>query len=95
MKNPLWKQDNAVDQLTTIRGALEGTIYNLEQGIYTPKVFAEKVQPLLQQMAELEPYLSGQQPWYDDDVDLVDFVRKVESHKFGSVVISTHRSIVF
>lgn len=60
--NPLWRQANPVDQLVTIRGAIEGWLSTLTE----QKRLAElevKIQPLLDQIMELEPYLRGENKW--------------------------------
>lgn len=60
--NPLWRQANPVDQLVTIRGAIEGWLSNLTDQNRLNEL-ESKVQPLLDQIMELEPYLRGDKQW--------------------------------
>lgn len=60
--NPLWRQANPVDQLVAIRGAIEGWLSTLADQKRLDEL-ENKVQPLLDQIMELEPYLRGDKQW--------------------------------
>ena len=61
--NRQWHQKTPVDQLTVIRSCVEGHTDNLDRGVIDAAKFVSRVAPLLQQLAELEPYLRGEREW--------------------------------
>jgi len=54
-----WKQQNAIDQFTVLRFALDGHLINFEMNIIDKKTFIEKAQTLIDEMHLLDPYLKG------------------------------------
>lgn len=60
MKPAEFKQANPKDQQITVVSTLEGHLSNLEDKIITPEQFAQKVQPLIEQLK----YLATTQPNY-------------------------------
>ena len=65
MKNPLWKQATPTDQLTVIRGSLEGHVDNWVGSILFDLKFIVVLREHLEQIRKLEPFLKGLEIWYE------------------------------
>lgn len=61
MKDQRWKQANAADQFTVIRASLEGHLDNWRDGLITAETFQERCLNHLAQLAQLDPFLHGEQ----------------------------------
>ena len=61
MKNSLWKQATPYDQLTVIRASLQGHLENWQAGIIDNEKFSSYAAEHLEQIAQLESFLKGQQ----------------------------------
>ncbi len=63
MKRSTWKQPTPIDQLTAIRGALEGNVINFDSGIIRKWEIVDRALKATEEIRELEPFLRGDQPW--------------------------------
>lgn len=63
MKLIKWKQANPVDQLTSIRGAIDGNFSNWQDGIISPYVFGLRLANYLEEIRLLESFLAGKEAW--------------------------------
>lgn len=62
MKLDHWKQPTPVDQLTSLRGAIEGEISNIDDGV-KPCPCITRCYAYLEEIALLEPFLRGDEKW--------------------------------